>query len=61
MDDIDVKLLKKLAQPLHIGFIAKYILKKSDWETREYLIGLIEEGIIEESKYGKDYFVVVKN
>lgn len=61
MEGIDGKLLKKLAQPLHIGFIAKYILKKSDWETREYLIGLMEEGIVEESKYGKDYFVVVKN
>jgi hypothetical protein len=36
-------------------------LKKSEWETREYLIGLIEEGVIEESKYGKDYFVLIKN
>jgi len=61
MDNIDGKLLKKLAQPLHIGFIAKYILKKSEWETREYLIGFIEEGVIEESKYGKDYFVLIKN
>ena len=61
MDNIDGKLLKKLAQPLHIGFIAKYILKKSEWETREYLIGLIEEGVVEESEYGKDYFVLIKN
>lgn len=52
-------LLGKLRQPVHIGYIAKYILKTSEQEAREELSLFIEDGIIEESSLAKDYYVLV--
>lgn len=59
MDSKQTKtLLGKLRQPIHIDYISKYILKESIKETKQVLDKLIEEGVIEESKYAKDYYVV---
>jgi len=48
----------KLRQPIHISYISKYILKTTVGETREILKQAIEEGVIEESSYAKDYYVL---
>ena len=50
--------MSKLRQPIHIDYIAKYILKVSEDDARIELNKLIEENIIEESKYAKDYYVI---
>ena len=52
------KLLSKLRQPIHIDYIAKYILRIPEDEARVELNKLIEENLIEESTYAKDYYVI---
>ena len=52
------KLLSKLRQPIHIDYIAKYILRIPEDEARVELKKLIEENLIEESTYAKDYYVI---
>jgi len=57
MDDKTKKLLNtKLRQPVHISYIAKYILKMTEKETKEILDKLIEEGVIEESPLAPGYY-----
>lgn len=51
-------LMSKLRQPIHIDYIAKYILKVSEDDARIELNKLIKENVIEESKYAKDYYVI---
>ena len=51
-------LMGKLRQPIHIDYISKYILKESLEETKNIINKLVEDNIIEESKYAKDYYVV---
>jgi hypothetical protein len=51
-------LLSKLRQPIHIDYISKYILRVSEDDTRVILNNLIDENVIEESKYAKDYYVI---
>jgi hypothetical protein len=51
-------LMGKLRQPIHIDYISKYILKESMEETKNIIDKLVEDDIIEESKYAKDYYVV---
>jgi hypothetical protein len=51
-------LLGKLRQPIHIDYISKYILKESMETTMNLINKLVEDNIIEESKYAKDYYVV---
>jgi hypothetical protein len=51
-------LLGKLRQPIHIEYISNYIVKKSMEETMNIIDKLIEDGVIEESKYAKNYYVV---
>lgn len=59
MDDKVTKtLMSKLRQPIHINYIASHILRVSEEETRTILTNLINEGIIEESKYANDYYVI---
>lgn len=59
MDDKVTKtLMSKLRQPIHINYIASHILRLSEGETRTILTNLIKEGVIEESKYANDYYVV---
>ena len=52
------KLLSKLRQPIHIDYISKYILRIPEDETRVVLNKLLEENVIEESNYAKDYYVI---
>ena len=58
MSTIKKKLLDKLRRPIHITFISKHILKLSMEETEEFINQMVIEGLIEESKYGKGYYVV---
>ena len=51
-------LLGKLRQPIHIDYISNYILKESMEHTMNLITKLVEDNVIEESKYAKDYYVV---
>ena len=51
-------LLSKLRQQIHINYISQYILRTSEEETRETIKQLIEEDVIEESMFAKDYFLI---
>jgi predicted transcriptional regulator len=53
-------LLAKLRQPIHINYIASHILKISEHDTRNTLKMLLDEDVIEESTYAKDYYVIKK-
>ena len=58
MDDKVKKLLNsKLRQPVHISYISKYILKKTEKETKEILSQMMEENLIEESPLASNYYV----
>lgn len=46
----------KLRRPVHITYIARYILKMDEKSTREVLNTLIDMGVIEEYKHSKDYY-----
>jgi hypothetical protein len=60
MDKRQIKsLMDKLRQPIHISYISKYILKRSDEETKKQLDILISEGLIKESNLADGYYVVV--
>jgi hypothetical protein len=60
MNSLKQTLLSKLRRPVHITYISQYLTKTTVEETRIYLNELIEQGLVEESKYGKDYFVNTK-
>lgn len=55
---IENKLLAKLRQPVHISFISSHIFKKNINETKEIINELINNDIVEESSYSKDYYVL---
>jgi hypothetical protein len=62
LDDKLVKMLSgKLRQPIHIDYISKYIVKKPIEETIQIIDELVSQNILEESKYGKDYYVTKQN
>jgi hypothetical protein len=50
--------MSKLRQPVHISYIAKYILKTTEDETHEILKEYIDNGQIKESEISKGYYVV---
>ena len=52
------KLLAKLRQPVHISYISQYLLKLPMEETQKEIDKLISEGLVEESKYAKEYYVI---
>ena len=59
MEDKVIKtMMSKLRHPVHINSISSYILRLPDEETRTILTNLIKEGVIEESKYAEDYYVI---
>lgn len=59
MDDKKTKaLLAKLRQPIHIDYISSYILRESKENTLKIINNLIEQGVVEESKYAENYYVV---
>ena len=51
-------LLSKLRQPIHISYIANYIVKEDLEKTKEIISYLIKQDIVEESKYAKEYYVI---
>jgi hypothetical protein len=51
-------LLAKLRRPIHISYISKHLVRLPMVETLDIVNEMIEEDLIEESKYGKDYYVV---
>lgn len=60
MDKKQIKDLgDKLRQPIHISYISKYILKKSEEDTKKELDILISEGFLKESNLASGYYVVV--
>jgi flagellar motor switch protein FliM len=62
---VDEKLIKllsnKLRQPIHIDYISRYILQKPIEETIQIIDELVSQNILEESKYGKNYYVTKQN
>jgi len=54
------KLNGKLRVPIHISYIANYILKDSVDKTRKVMEKLVEDGTIIESIHAKDYYVLNK-
>ena len=61
LDDKLIKMLSgKLRQPIHIDYISRYIIQKPIEETVDIINQLVIQGIVEESKYGKDYYVTKK-
>jgi hypothetical protein len=60
MDKRQIKsLMDKLRQPIHISYIAKYILKQNLDETKKQLDVLISEGYVKESVLSDGYYVAV--
>lgn len=59
IDQITLKtLLGKLHQPVHITYIARYILKQEVDVTKRVMDKLIEDDLVEESRFGKEYYVI---
>lgn len=58
MNTTKEKLLAKLRLPVHITYISRHLLKTSMTETERLIGEMVEEGLIEESKYGKGYYVI---
>lgn len=58
MNTLKETLLAKLRLPIHVTYISNHILKTSMIETEKLIGEMVEEGLIEESKYGKGYYVV---
>jgi len=54
-------LLAKLRRPVHVDYISRYILNCSIEEAMIEINQLINENILEESCYSKNYYVVKKN
>ena len=57
-NEIMKKIEGKLRRPVHINYIARYIIKLDVDETRQILKKLIYMNIIEESGYARDYYVL---
>jgi hypothetical protein len=56
----DLKVLEgKLRQPIHISYLANYVLKKSIEETQKIIDKGVEQGIFEEYKF--DGYYKLKN
>jgi hypothetical protein len=59
MEDKKIKaLLGKLRQPIHISYISTHIVRDTMENTLKIINDLIEQGVVEESKYAKDYYGV---
>lgn len=58
MNSTKQTLLSKLRRPIHVSFISKHLVRLPMDETISILNELIEEDLVEESKYGKGYYVV---
>lgn len=54
-------LLSKLRRPIHVSFISKHLVKLPMNETMDMINEMVGEDLIEESKYGKGYYVIKNN
>lgn len=61
MDPITKKLQKNLKNPTYLGYISQYLLKKSREETQEIIDKLIDDGLVEESRFAKKYYYFKNN
>lgn len=52
------KLLAKMRQPIHISYLAKYVVNDTIYNTQEIIFELMAEGLVEESSYAKKYYVL---
>jgi TBPIP/Hop2 winged helix domain len=58
IDQITLKtMLDKMNRPVHVSYIARYILKQELDVTTRVMEHLITENQIEESEFGKQYYV----
>ena len=58
MNSTKQTLLSKLRRPIHVSYISKYLVKLPMNETINLLNEMISEDLIEESVYGKGYYVI---
>lgn len=58
MSSLKQTLLAKLRRPVHISYISRHLTKLPMQETLDLLNELIQDGFVEESKYGNGYYVV---
>ena len=58
MNSLKQILLAKLRRPVHVSYISKYMVKLPMDETMNILNEMIVDNLIEESVYGKDYYVI---
>ena len=61
MNSLKQTLLSKLRKPIHVSFISKHLVKLPMNQTMVIINEMVEEGLIEESVYGKDYYVLKSN
>ena len=54
----DKKLIKKLTRPVHITYISDVYFKNNMDLARNEIQSMIDDGLVVESKYGKDYYVL---
>jgi len=52
------KLIKTLQRPVHITYISEIFYSKDMDSAMKDIQDLINQGIVEESKYGKGYYVL---
>jgi len=58
MNSLKQTLLAKLRRPIHVSYISKHLVKLPMDNTINLLKEMISEDLIEESVYGKDYYVI---
>lgn len=58
MNSLKQTLLAKLRRPIHVSYISRHLVKLPMDNTMNILNEMIEEGLVEESKYGKGYYVI---
>jgi hypothetical protein len=58
IDQVTLKtMLDKMNRPVHVSYIARYILKQELDVTSRVMEHLINQNQIEESEFGKQYYV----
>lgn len=58
MNSLKQTLLAKLRRPIYISFISKYLVRLPMSDTMDIINEMVQEELIEESKYGKGYYVL---
>ena len=58
MNSLKQILLAKLRRPVHVSYISKYMVKLPMDETMNILNEMSVDNLIEESVYGKGYYVI---